>query len=83
VKAIAAQEIFWWVSGPCTSATWIRRGGPSRAEQLTFIHALTWNSTLTHEEEKMADIEAELNAAGKELDKVRHAYRIYPRRCDY
>lgn len=31
----------------------------------------------------MADIEAELNAAGKELDKVRHAYRIYPRRFDY
>lgn len=39
--------------------------------------------THTREEEKMADIEAELNAAGKELDKVRHAYRIYPRRCDY
>jgi hypothetical protein len=30
--------------------------------------------TLTHEEEKMADIEAELNAAGKELDKVCHPY---------
>ena len=41
VKAIPAQEIFWWVSGPCTPATWIRRGGPSRAEHLTFIHALT------------------------------------------
>jgi hypothetical protein len=74
VKAIAAQEIFWWVPGPCTPATWIRRGGPSRAEHLTFIHASTGNLTLTHEEEKMADIEAELNAAGKELDKVRHPH---------
>lgn len=31
----------------------------------------------------MADIEAELNAAGKELDKVSHAQDMYLRRCDY
>ena len=57
-----------------------------QAKLLSRYHISTEEDLSSHQEkveEKMADIEAELNAAGKELDKVSHAQDMYLRRCDY